>query len=151
MTSWPRSTPSETRRRRGMPDEVVLDASALVDLLIGGPQGEAVAMRVSGHALHGPDHLDAEVLSALGRLGRAGLLEESAVTTMLEKTADAPIERHPVHTLLLGAWGRRAGLRLADALYVELATTLDLALITTDARLRPVELAEVVGASQDTP
>jgi predicted nucleic acid-binding protein len=49
-----------------------------------------------------------------------------------------------VTSLLLGAWARRDQLRLADALYVELAATRALALVTTDRRLHAVAGADVV-------
>jgi len=45
---------------------------------------------------------------------------------------------------LLGAWARRASQRLPDALYVELASSLDLTLVTTDSRFNPVHVAEVI-------
>ena len=57
---------------------------------------------------------------------------------------DAPIERHPVHRLVTGAWARRHQLRLADALYVELAGARGSALVTTDPRLRAVPMVDVV-------
>ena len=127
-----------------MAEAVVIDASALVDLLLGGPLGRAVSARVSGHGLHGPAHLDAEVLSALGRLHRAGELRIATASAMLHRFVEAPIERHALADLVEGAWARRATLRLADALYIELAARLDLPLVTTDARLRHVRQAEVV-------
>jgi len=124
--------------------EAVADASALVDLLLGNELGGAVKRRIAGHALHAPAHLDAEVLSALGRLQRAGSIEHDDVETMLHELAAAPIQRHPVSGLLIGAWARRHQLRLADALYVELAMTGGLPLITTDRRLNPVPIAEIL-------
>ncbi|MBA3310428.1 MAG: type II toxin-antitoxin system VapC family toxin [Nocardioidaceae bacterium] len=124
--------------------EAVADASALVDLLLGNELGGAVKRRIAGHALHAPAHLDAEVLSALGRLQRAGSIEHDDVETMLHELAAAPIQRHPVSGLLIGAWARRHQLRLADALYVELAMTRGLPLITTDRRLHPVPIAEIL-------
>jgi predicted nucleic acid-binding protein len=127
-----------------MAEGVVIDASALVDLLLGGPLGEAVAARVAGHGLHGPAHLDAEVLSALGRLHRAGEVGAGAVAGLLGRLVEAPIERHAVADLVEGGWRRRETLRLADALYVELATRLRLPLVTTDLRLRAVGAADVV-------
>jgi hypothetical protein len=39
----------------------------------------------------------------------------------LDAVAAALLQRHPVADLLRGAWKRRARVRLADALYVELA------------------------------
>lgn len=126
--------------------EAVVDASALVDVLLGGELGDAVKARLEGHSLHAPAHADAEVLSAMGRLHRAGELEADAAEALLGRLAGAPIERHPVSTLLAGAWSRRHRLRLADAVYVELAASQGLPLVTTDRRLGPVGVAEVVRA-----
>lgn len=125
--------------------EAVLDASALVDLLLGNESGVAVRSRVTGHALHAPAHIDTEVLSAVGRLQRAGDLDDAAVEPLLTRLAAAPIHRHPVAELLLGAWSLHHQLRLADALYVALAASRALPLVTTDGRLRPVLGVEVVG------
>lgn len=121
-----------------------MDASALVDLLLGGPLGAAVRERVAGQALHAPAHVDAEVLSAVGRLHRAGHLGAESVDVMLSGLCAAPIRRHLLPDLLAAAWSRRHRLRLADALYVELAASLGLTMITTDHRLEPVPEAEVV-------
>lgn len=126
--------------------EVVLDASAFVDLLLGNPLGGAVRQRLAGQSLHAPGHIDAEVLSALGRLSRAGDLDDDTVTRLLGRATDAPIERHPLPGLVAGAWARRHQLRLADALYVELAAARGAALVTTDRRLRAVPMADVVVA-----
>ena len=124
--------------------EVVVDASAMVDLLLGNEVGGAVRRRLAGHALHAPAHLDAEVLSALGRLHRAGDLEAEDVESMLRDLVAAPIQRHDVSDLLIGTWSRRRQLRLVDALYVQLAVVRDLALVTTDRRLHSAPAADVV-------
>jgi predicted nucleic acid-binding protein len=123
--------------------DVVLDASALVDLLLGNAEGEAVKRRLRGERLHAPAHLDAEVLSALGRLYRAGSLNEDDVPLILSEVPEAVIRRHPLRPLLRGAWSRRHRLRLADALYVELAAELGM-LVTTDRRLRDLPMVDVV-------
>jgi predicted nucleic acid-binding protein len=124
--------------------EVVVDASAIVDLLLGNELGAAVRRRLAGHALHAPAHLDAEVLSALGRLHRAGDLTADDVESRLHALATAPIRRHDVSALLAGAWARRQRVRLVDALYVELAASLRHALVTTDGRLHDAPAADVV-------
>ncbi|SNS54535.1 Predicted nucleic acid-binding protein, contains PIN domain [Geodermatophilus pulveris] len=126
--------------------EVVLDASALVDLLLQDSLGAAVRARLAGHELHAPAHVDAEVLSALGRLHRAGSLDDDTVTRLLARVADAPLERHSVSDLLAGAWARRQQLRLVDALYVELAAVRTAVLVTTDRRLRALPMVDVVTA-----
>ena len=124
--------------------EVVVDASAMVDLLLGNEVGGAVRRRLAGHALHAPAHLDAEVLSALGRLHRVGDLEAEDVESMLRDLVAAPIQRHDVSDLLVGTWSRRHQLRLVDALYVQLAIVRDLQLVTTDRRLHSAPAVDVV-------
>ena len=121
-----------------------MDASALVDLLLGGDLGERIRARLAGQVLHAPAHMDAECLSALGRLHRAGSLSADDVSRALDMLVAAPITRHPIDALLAGAWGRRDNLRLADALYVEVADWLSVPLVTTDARLRAAPHVEVV-------
>lgn len=126
---------------------VVVDASAIVDLLLGQTLGAAVSARLDGHELHAPAHLEVEVLSALGRLHRAGELATRAVGRMLSVLAAAPIRRHPLPDLLSDSWRRRDRLRLSDALYVSLAARLVVPLVTTDSRLgRATSIAEVVQA-----
>ena len=129
-----------------MPEELVLDASAVVEALLGTDLGIKVRERMRGHRLHAPAHLDAEVLSALGRLHRAGEVPEATVTATLGELATAPIQRHPLAGLLTSAWARRENQRLVDALYSELAAALDsIPLLTTDARLaRADDRAELV-------
>lgn len=85
--------------------------------------------------MHAPAHFDAEVLSALGRLQRGGALTVAQVDAALDELRRAPVTRHDLAPLVGGAWARRDTLRLADALYVELANTAGLTLLTTDQRL----------------
>ncbi|MEU6642890.1 type II toxin-antitoxin system VapC family toxin [Saccharomonospora sp. NPDC046836] len=126
---------------------VVVDASVLVDLLAGTEFAAAASARLAGAVLHAPAHLDAEVLSALGRLHRAGELTTADVDAALTALTAAPLTRHAVIELAPGAWSRRADLRLVDALYVELATRLRVPLLTTDRRLaRACPLAESITA-----
>lgn len=126
-------------------EPMVLDASALVDMLIVGAAASAVKQRLAATTLHAPAHLDAEVLSALGRLCRAGSLNEADVSAALERVAALPVTRHLVSDVSAGAWERRGDLRLVDALYVELADQLHTRVIITDATLaRATDLAELV-------
>jgi predicted nucleic acid-binding protein len=118
-----------------MPDRLILDASAMVDLLVGSPHGVAIVVRLRGYDLHVPAHFDAEVFSALGRLERSGDLTADQVEERIERLEAAPFRRHLLAPLLSGAWRRRHNLRLVDALYVELASQLDSTIITTDAGL----------------
>ncbi|HVA43589.1 MAG TPA: type II toxin-antitoxin system VapC family toxin, partial [Acidimicrobiales bacterium] len=106
--------------------------------------GQVVGERIDGEDLHVPGHFDAEVLSALGRLHRANELTASEVEASLRDLAALPVERHGLETLLAGAWARRSNLRLADALYVELAVNLGALLVTTDGRLAAQPQVEVL-------
>ena len=126
-------------------ESLVVDASAAVEALLGSPTGLAARRRMRGTQLHAPAHLDAEVLSALGRLQRAGEIPARAVRTGLTELATGPIARHPLPALLTAAWQMRDRLRLVDALYVALSEQLCIRLLTTDARLaRGSGVAELV-------
>jgi predicted nucleic acid-binding protein len=72
------------------------------------------------------------VLSALGRLQRAGHLSPDQVEERIDRLATAPIDRHALPPLLAGAWRLRQNLRFVDALYVEFARQLEVAIATTD-------------------
>jgi predicted nucleic acid-binding protein len=132
----------------GPPEPVVVDASVLVDLLAGTEVAPAARARLSRTALHAPAHLDAEVLSSLGRLQRAGVLAPAEVEAGLASLATLPLSRHDLGQLVVGAWARRADLRLLDALYVELAASQGMRLLTTDHRLaRACPFAEAITTS----
>jgi len=118
-----------------MKKRFVVDASAMVDYLVGTDLGRHVESRLRGSEAHVPAHFDAGVLSALGRLHRAGSLTEAEVEERLQRITAAPLRRHHIAPFLLGAWLRRHNLRLVDALYVELAEVIDATLLTTDSGL----------------
>lgn len=119
-----------------VPEQVVIDASAMVDLLARTEdRHQAVRARLARTVMHAPAHFDAEVLSALGRMQRAGVLTVAEVDAALDELGQAPVTRHDLTPLLAAAWSRRESLRLTDAVYVELARKADLVLLTTDQRL----------------
>lgn len=118
---------------------LVLDASAVVDLLIQTDRGlqldYGLAQRADEEMLT-VAHLDAEVLSALARGHRAGQLEAKEVTTALRDLGDMVLTRMPIGTDLLEvAWQLRHNVYAKDALYVALAQTMGAELVTTDERL----------------
>ena len=101
--------------------------------------------RMRGCELHAPAHLDAEVLSALGRLHRAREMPADAVEAALRELWSAPIVRHHLADLLDAAWQARDRLRLVDALYIELGKKLGASVLSTDVRLaRASATAELV-------
>jgi len=125
--------------------EAVVDASLVVDFVLGGSRARAIGAHIDGLDLWAPAHIDAEILSAIGRMRRAGELSARQAGDRLDEAMDIPLRRELLDDLVGGAWRRRDRLRLADALYVELASRHDLALLTTDARLgRSARIAEVI-------
>ncbi|MDT0203827.1 type II toxin-antitoxin system VapC family toxin [Nocardioides sp. AE5] len=129
-----------------MIERAVIGASVLVDLYAATPVGKVAAGRLRGLALHAPAHVDAEVMSALGRLHRSGALPAEHVQACLDDLATSPIERHPLAGLLVPAWRLRGSISLLDAAYVALAESLDAPLLTTDLRLaRTAARAEAIG------
>lgn len=118
---------------------VLLDASAVVDLLIRSDAGEPVRRFLSGSVeltLVTVAHLDAEVMSALARLSRADVLTDAEVGTLLDRLGSLAMRRLPVTSdLLAAAWDLRDNVAARDALYVAAAVRVGAKLVTTDERL----------------
>jgi predicted nucleic acid-binding protein len=114
-------------------EKLVLDASAMVDYLVGSHPAQRIAERLRDAEISVPAHFDGEVLSALGRLHRGGDLSEREVEERVALTAQSPFQRHLLAPLLEGAWGLHQNIRLVDALYIELGRQLDATILTTDS------------------
>lgn len=113
----------------------VVDAATVVDLICDFPEAEPFrGALASAEAVAAPAHLDAEVLSALGRLSRAGQLTRGP--ERVEALAAFGASRWPLQPLLLPAWALVDRIATRDALYVALAVSLNAVLITSDGRLR---------------
>lgn len=113
----------------------VVDAATVVDLICDLPAVDPYRSHLeAADAVAAPAHLDAEVLSALGRLKRAGQLTREA--DRVEALATFPARRWPLRPLLPAAWSLTDRIAVRDALYVALTVSLDATLVTTDARLR---------------
>jgi predicted nucleic acid-binding protein len=107
----------------------------MVALLVGRGAAEPISRRLRGCDIHVPAHFDAEVLSALGRLHRAGEIKAREVSRDLDILARAPFERHHLAPLLEATWKRRGDMRLVDAAYVALAESLAAPILTLDRGL----------------
>lgn len=114
---------------------VVVDAAAVVDLICELPPAEDVREQLwTATNISAPSHLDAEVLSALGRRFRSGELRDPH--ERVAALADFSATRWPLRPLLGPAWALINRIAVRDALYVALALSLDATLVTTDDRLR---------------
>lgn len=114
---------------------VVVDASAMVELLVRSPAAAAVEREMLSEPAFAPELLDAEVLSALVALERGGKMSAARGRQALDVFLGSPITRVPHAPLLMDAWDRRAKLSPYDALYVALAAGLGCALVTGDRRV----------------
>jgi predicted nucleic acid-binding protein len=116
---------------------IVVDASAVIELLLNTPLGERVGNRLSiaGETLHAPHLLDVEVLHVVRRLCAGGALKERRARQALADLAEFPIIRYSHQELIGRAWLMRATLTAYDAMYVGLAEALGATVVTCDARL----------------
>jgi predicted nucleic acid-binding protein len=113
----------------------VIDAGALLELLLRTLRAESVQAVVDDRQLVAPAVIDAEVLSALRGLERNHGVSPSRAALAIVDLRLAPVERYPLDRLLDRAWGLRNQLNSYDALYVALAIELDCPLVTTDDRI----------------
>ncbi len=113
----------------------VIDAGALLELLLRTMRAESVQAVVADRQLVAPAVIDAEVLSALRGLERVSGVTAARAALAIVDLRLAPVERHPLEPLLDRAWSLRNQLNAYDALYVALAIELDCPLVTTDDRI----------------
>jgi predicted nucleic acid-binding protein len=118
---------------------IVVDASALLEVLLGTEAAPAVESRLfGGETLHAPHVLDLEVAQVLRRYERAGELTAVRGRQALEDLAGLRLERYPHHLFLSRIWALRSNVTAYDAAYLALAEALDAPLVTRDRRLRGV-------------
>ena len=114
---------------------VVIDASALVDLVVQTERAPAVLQAVGSTDMVAPDVVNPEVLSILRRLERTGALAPRQAVQAVDDLMDAPVRRFSTLPLLAEAWSLRANVSAADACYVVLARILRCPLVTADRKL----------------
>ena len=116
---------------------IVVDASAVLEVLLNTPAAERIAHRLfaEGEALHAPHLLDLEVAQVLQRYARTGELDARRGSQALDDLGDLPLVRYPHEILLPRVWELRNNLTAYDAAYVALAEALEARLLTRDAAL----------------
>ncbi len=115
---------------------LVVDASCLCEVLIGGPGSEPIRRRLASEEDQAAPHvIDVEVLSVVRRESLRGRLNRTEADQAVEDLRAWPGERFGHRLLLPRAWALRHTVRGWDAMYVALAEALGAVLLTTDRRL----------------
>lgn len=115
---------------------IVLDASAMVELLLDTEVGRRVDSLVMAAATrHAPHLIDAEVAQVLRRFVLARQINEARALEAIDDLALMPMRRHAHTPLLERAFALRATLTAYDAIYVALAEALGATLVTCDEAL----------------
>lgn len=116
---------------------IVVDASALLEVLLRTPAAEAVEERLFGvgETLHAPHLIDVEVAQVIRRYAAASEIDEERGRAALVDLGNFPLRRYPHGFLLPRVWELRSNLTAYDATYVALAEALGAPLLTLDRRL----------------
>lgn len=115
---------------------IVLDAAALVDIVLDQAPRAWLLDQLVDEAVCAPAHQPAEVLSAIARLRRAGELADDVARDALgEATALEQELVLPSADELQRAFALQDRIRVLDAMYVVLAEQRGCPLVTTDRRL----------------
>ena len=116
---------------------IVIDASALIELLLQTQVGQKVEQRISQSdvMIHVPHLIDVEVAQVLRRLVREKEITSNRAEEALLDLRDFGLERHPHDVLLERVWSFRGRLSAYDAVYVAPSEAIDAPLFTTDLRL----------------
>jgi predicted nucleic acid-binding protein len=114
----------------------VVDCSIIIRLLASRPGDDLLRQRLT-RTVHAPALLDVEVSSVVRGLAIAGSPKRITVTRAGEMLADYAglrIVRHPMQPLQARVFALRHNLTAGDAMYVALAETLGLPLLTDDGK-----------------
>ena len=116
---------------------IVIDASAVIELLLNTPVAPRVAERAFAPAetLHAPHLIDLEVAQVLRRYAAAGELDPLRGAEALEDLADLAILRYPHDIFLSRIWELRHNATAYDAAYIALAEALGAPLLTCDGAI----------------
>jgi predicted nucleic acid-binding protein len=117
-------------------DLIVVDASALYEVLTGTATGHGIGERMlAADELAAPAVIDVEVLGVVRREEGRGQLDPTAARQAVDDLESWPAVRYDHRVFISRAWELRANVRMWDAFYVALAEALDATLLTTDSRL----------------
>lgn len=116
---------------------IVVDASAVLEVLTRGPAARAAEARLFApdETLHAPELIDLEVAQVLRRFVLARRMTVALADQAMDRWRGTRVQRWAHHDLLPRVWSLRATLNAYDAAYVALAEGLGVALVTTDGKI----------------
>jgi predicted nucleic acid-binding protein len=119
---------------------IVVDASALVEVLLNTPAGASARrdLFAAGETLHVPHLADLEVLQVLRRYAMAKILDQGRALEALGDYQSLPLTRYPHSVLLPRIWQLRHNLTAYDAAYIALAEALQAPFLTCDRALASI-------------
>ncbi len=116
---------------------IVIDASAVIELILRTELGERVERRALDpeERLHAPHLLDLEVAQVLRRMAHLREITAPRAHEALDDYGGLRVERSAHRELLRRVWELRDSMTAYDGAYVALAEMLDAPLLTCDGRL----------------
>ena len=116
---------------------IVMDASALIEVLTRSDRGQRVESRImrASESIHVPALIDLEVAQVLRRYASTGQVPAHWARMALDIATAFPMTRYLHEPLMKRVWELRENLTAYDAAYVALAEALRAPLVTCDARL----------------
>ncbi|HZJ04545.1 MAG TPA: type II toxin-antitoxin system VapC family toxin [Nocardioidaceae bacterium] len=97
---------------------LVVDASCLCEVLVGGPGAESTRRRLAANSDHAaPQIVDVEVFGVVRREHLRGRLDRTEATQAVDELESWPGERFGHRLLLARAWQLRDNVRDWDAMY----------------------------------
>jgi predicted nucleic acid-binding protein len=115
---------------------IVIDASAMLEILSHTELGLAMEASFFEEDLHAPHTIDLEVLQTLRRWTRAGIISTDEADQAIKLFLSFAITRHPHLHLIPAIWSLRHNLTAYEAAYLALARLLGARLLSADGALQ---------------
>lgn len=114
---------------------LVVDASAVAEILFGTEAGRRAAAMLDGHELLAPQHLTAEVASVIRGWSLSRQITDELALLAFHEFEALGVEQVSMMPLLPSVYSLRHNISAYDAMYVVLARAVPCQLLTLDARL----------------
>ncbi|CRK58129.1 Toxin 1, PIN domain [Alloactinosynnema sp. L-07] len=118
-----------------MTNDIVIDASALVEALGSANPHQPLIHRILTSRLFAPEVLILETLSAFAKHVRRGEMDLETAGRAVSRLSNLPVARSSHEPFMTRIWELRHSISVYDAAYIALAEELDAPLVTCDAKL----------------